>query len=530
MRTKCKWIALALTLAMLTGTIVGCGNQKEPVKSSATESKVEQSKVEESKVEESKKEETPAIDTSKRVDLVCYFTGEEPKDMEKVAEKINEVLLEKINATITFNFTTSTDVGSKYNMILAGGEDCDIIYTATWLNYYKLIEQDAFTELTDLIDKYAPDFKAMAGQSYFDQVTLDGEIYSMPNTFNEYNTGGVIYREDLRKKYDLPVPDSIENIEAYMKGIKENVPTQLDITDNPHGLFDVKNPFVTPGNKFGLNVEYNNPSEVINLWESEEYLNELKTIRRWAEAGYWSKSAIANAKADKMEDFKAGKIVIYCNGTNIGKYISAKTAMAATHPDWEVGYVPFAESNGITYPNSPLGNGTAIPSSSKNPERAMMAINLLFTDKELNQLLMYGIEDEHYTVDANGFYESVSGSAYEYEAACSWNFRNSEYMLPTKENVERDEYFKEFAEIAAKTNTPGVNIWAGFRGTPSNSAAKSALDAVTTEYLTPLQYGMVEDVEGAMKKFIEEAKKVGLEELQKEFIQQWTDYIKAKGF
>ncbi len=522
MSKKCKWISLGLALAMLVGCLAGCGNQNNvPTKEST----------EKSKVEETKQEESSAIDTSKRVDLVCYFIGDEPKDMDKVSEKINEILLEKINATITFNFSTWTDYTNKYTMVLAGGEDCDIIYTATWIKFYELVEDEAFLELSGLIDTYAPDFKAMVDESYFDMVTLDGEIYCMPNTYDEYNNGGLMYREDLRKKYNLPIPNSIENLEAYMQGIKENEPTQTEIIADPSSVFQMNSTSVSALMPLGLMVDYNNPGEVLTTFDrEEEILEELKTLKRWADAGYWSKSAIANSSSNKTGDFEAGKIVVYGNSVGPSKYITSKSAIASSNPDWEVGYIPYPEINGIAYANTPLGNGTAIPVNSKNPERAMMAINLLFTDKELNHLILYGIEGEHYNIDENGYYVAIEGSGYGYEASDAWNFRNKEYMLKQESNKELDDIFARCDAVAAKTNTPGVNIYAGFRGTISNTAAKSAFDAVTTEYMTPLRFGMVDDVEAGFKKYLEEAKKVGLEDLQKEYIKLWKEYIESKGY
>ena len=45
----------------------------------------------------------------------------------------------------------------------------------------------------------------------------------------------------------------------------------------------------------------------------------------------------------------------------------------------------------------------AINRNSKNPERAMMLLELLNTDKDLYNLLNFGIKDKHYKIDADGF-------------------------------------------------------------------------------------------------------------------------------
>ena len=45
----------------------------------------------------------------------------------------------------------------------------------------------------------------------------------------------------------------------------------------------------------------------------------------------------------------------------------------------------------------------AINASSKNPERALMAIELLKSNEEINKLTWYG-EGEHYTADGDEYY------------------------------------------------------------------------------------------------------------------------------
>ena len=48
---------------------------------------------------------------SERVDLVFYLLGDAPAGLDRVEDKINEILLEKANATVDFQFSTWTDWG-----------------------------------------------------------------------------------------------------------------------------------------------------------------------------------------------------------------------------------------------------------------------------------------------------------------------------------------------------------------------------------------------------------------------------------
>ena len=52
----------------------------------------------------------------------------------------------------------------------------------------------------------------------------------------------------------------------------------------------------------------------------------------------------------------------------------------------------------------------AIPYCADEPERAMMVLNALYTEPELYQLLIYGVEGEHYTDNGDGTITTSYGS------------------------------------------------------------------------------------------------------------------------
>lgn len=533
MKMKTRWAALGLAVTMLAGSILGgCGNQSNADSAAKAKAETQQAKAEAQQEETPKSgtEETaatPDIDLSQKVDLVLYLVGDEPNGMEEVEEKINEIMLEKINATITFNFTSWTDYTNKYMMVLNGGEDCDLIYTASWLSFYELVNKNAFLDLNEYVDQYAPGLRDAIAPEILDQVGIGGHLYCIPTTYAEYEGGNYIYREDLRKKYDLPVPDSLENIEIYLRGIRDNEPDmEPTLATTAYMIQRLNHPSVSVGS-YGQTISYDQPSSPQPYYGSEEQLEDLKIAQRWASEGFWSRSGIADLGTEGQEAFNNGRIAFLCEGINPAKYISSKRKLEVEQPDWEVGNVLFADVIGVAYPQSYLGNGTAIPQNSRNPERAIMAMELLFTDEELNHLVLYGIEGKNYNIDAEGYYEPIPDAAFDIS---SWSFKNTDLMLDRKDDQELKEIFAHMADVSAGMKYPGTNLGAGYNGEVENKNASAALSAVVTEYLTPVELGMVEDVEGAVEKFMEEARKVGLEELQEEFNGLWKAYCEEKGY
>lgn len=141
-----KVVSVLLTAAMTATMLAGCGN-KQTADSQLGESYEETMAAVQSEEAATKETETTAqakeLDYSERVDLVFYLLGDAPAGLDRVEDKINEILLEKANATVDFQFSTWTDWGEKYKLQLTTG-GVDLIYTASWNNFGQLAQSGAF--------------------------------------------------------------------------------------------------------------------------------------------------------------------------------------------------------------------------------------------------------------------------------------------------------------------------------------------------------------------------------------------------
>ncbi len=480
------------------------------------------------------------LDTSKRVDLVFYLMGDPPNDMSLVQDKINELLLQKINTTVTFKYTSWTDWQTKYNMILSSGEECDLIYTANWMNYAELANSNAFTPLDELIPVYAPEIYNYITPDIWKQMKVSDKIYSVPSSKKEYTNAGIMYREDLREKYNLPVPDSFADLEAYLIGVKKNNPAQSIMKPSVNTAsfsysfsatmaFQAKYAWVQSGAPYGLAAGYNAPSKLFNYWASDDFRDDMKIMKKWADAGFWSRSVLSDA--NNSDAFINGQDICIVDGQNpakfVGTYYDSKLA-----GDWKVGYVPYASINGIAYANHPSGNGTAIPTNSKYPERAAMALNLLYMDKDINRLLQYGIKGTHYTLDADGYYkDGQKHKDYGAESANAWGLRNPLFALPSRGDDKLNKVFSELHRIALNTKYPDVDIASGFVEVYDDYASERAgLATVMIEYLAPLQAGLIDDVDAAVDEFLLKAGEAGLAKIQEAYTEQWEAYCENYGY
>ena len=146
-------------------------------------------------------------DLSEEVNLVWYVLGDVPPDLDLVLETANEnYFMPVLNCTLEVKFMSWSEYATKYSLILAGGEDCDMIYTASWCYFLQEGQKGAFYPLTEEFRaEYMPLATANQAPESWEQVSIDGVPYAITrNYLTMPNYKFMAIREDLRLQYDLP--------------------------------------------------------------------------------------------------------------------------------------------------------------------------------------------------------------------------------------------------------------------------------------------------------------------------------------
>jgi putative aldouronate transport system substrate-binding protein len=477
------------------------------------------------------------VDISKKVELDLWMLGDPPKDLLQINNEVNKLTERDLNCTIKFNMLSWSDYMQKYNLLLSSGQPMDLVFTSDWLNYNQFAKKGAFMKLDDLLPVYAPDLYKFVPQDYWDAVKVSNSIYTIPAVWKEYASPGFAYRADLMKKYNLPEPNSLQNIETYLKGIKNNEPsavlTNEQATDNGFGpifsayeVLNIKYTWIDSNMPYGLTGDYDKPSELRMYWGSPDFTEDMKMFKRWSDEGFWSRSALSNR--DSIHDpFAAGKTIAVISGENPTKFNDSYIKIKTIYPEWELGYYPYVQSTGLAKPVHPIHNGMALPRSSQNPERALMFYEKLVLDKAYNYLTEYGIEGKNYTIEDGRYYKMLGDSrtnGFQREALNGWAWRNPQIQLFDKSFDKVLDLFKKFSSYSKP------DIFFGFvEDYTPYQAERAALYQIQSQYLVPLEAGLVPDVDSAIKLFMEKAKAAGLDKIQTDYIRQWKQYCKEKG-
>ncbi len=528
MKTR-KIMAILLVLCMMITVFAACSNNNNNAVEPTTAPKpvVEDS--------DPAPAEPQGLDISKKVELEFWMLGGAPKDLPKIEAEINKMALEELNATVKFNFTTWTDWEQKYRLMLTSGQKVDLIFTAEWTQYQQYAKQGAFMALDDLLPVASPKLYEFVPQEMWDAVRVDGKIQTVPATWKEYVTTGIVYREDLRKKHNLPIPIDATTYEQYMAGIKANEPTIEPMANgvNASSVFHdgahretQKDLIVSNGVlPYGLEILYKTPEVVTSYYGSPEQLADLKLYKSWADQGFWSRNALT--RQDSPQDLLLSGTAASIPADNPNRYNETLIKIKAAHPDWDLGYSAFPLQRGYAIPVHPIHNGFAIPKSSENPERALAFYEKMVTDKRYNWLTEYGVEGTNFEVAEGKYYKmlgTTETNGFPREAMQGWAWRNPEFQLYDKSFDSVLAMFAEFDKMAVPDK------YLSFAEDQSAyQAERAALEQVEKQYLQPLMLGLVPDVEKGLATFLDKAKEAGLEKIQAEWTKQWLVYVTENG-
>lgn len=512
--------ALAMAACMGSALFTGCSNPEQ------TSSAAGQTN---STTEVEGGAQAGNFDTSKHVVLTMYCIGDEGGIYaQEHLEKVNELLTKKINAELAPVMVSWGDYKTKLPMIWAGGEAYDLTYTSNWSGYFTEGEKGAFMDITELFPTYAPQtYEYLMEKDYLDTTTIDGKYYMVPNDKPDYTGFIYNYREDLRKKYNCPEIVDKETFEVYLQAIKDNEPSMIPYANSATEAQrfqtflneqDWSRPLDSATGVFVYDL--NDPTKVFNVVETPEYAAFIEETREYYDKGYWSQSIMAETSASK-DLFEGGQTAVYMG--NFSNSNNAYMNITAQHPDWEIGYYSSDLASGKVELVAPCNNGMAIGAYSKNAERAMMFIELMYNDQEVYDIVMNGIEGVTYEKDEATMTKRVPDGIDPGTIALknlAMGFSTTKYELGSmNDSPKLNELKEEYASYVVFPELAGYSI-----KQDSISAELAAIKSVVDEFKTPLEKGVTAPTEGleALKQKLKDA---GVDKVMEEINSQITAYL-----
>ncbi|MCL1795649.1 MAG: extracellular solute-binding protein [Clostridia bacterium] len=427
------------------------------------------------------------------VTLIWYALGDPYQDHDEMMAELNALLKERINTTIEYKFTTWTDYRSKYNLLLSSGEAIDGILTAQWENFYNFANDGAFLDITDLVPEYCPNLYAEITPDEWKTASVNGRIYGVPQNVTSFDLDGWMYRDDWRVEFGIENPlTTLEDIEAYFDACIENG-INPPMTGNCGSAIErlmqayIGYEEIAGDDQIIVRVrDYFSPTEIIAYPFLDEYLEFAQMLKRWADKGYWRPDAIADP-VDTREGFGFGTGAIHW--ANIGGANNMGINWANTADDGRVlGYMNFRNFTGCAYKTIANVTGMAIPRSSKNPERSLMAMDSIRSNQDSYDLIVYGIEGKNWSLaeDGQSVYRPAQGTDNAVVDWANWNFPTLSLNRPRAEKWSGYDEVIEYYETMLVPNIY-TSLALDYDEVQNEVAAVSN---VVSEYRTLILYGM----------------------------------------
>ncbi len=300
-------------------------------------------------------------------------------------------------------FNSAFDIESAYEQKY----ETDIVMTGWQIEgydqpYQRLAKKGAFYLLNDFFNsekgKTLYDFY---GEKFWNSLTVDGAVYGISASQMTNRDVIYIFNDELLKKYDLSPEDFSGDIEKdkalFEKVYNGESANEGFVTIVMNGNRDIPYADVTIDNSFlGIKSPFEGDELAVNIYEQEDVVEKFNTYYELANKGLLK---------DTIPDDGKSFFVICSNHPDVGdvrsfvnQYFSITTDFNKQITVSEDVTLTKKAYDGEYYVNSALINCTAVTSWSKNAEKAMELLALVYTDKTLADLLRYGVEGETYDV------------------------------------------------------------------------------------------------------------------------------------
>ncbi|WNQ10759.1 extracellular solute-binding protein [Paenibacillus aurantius] len=532
-----KWLSASLTGALAVSVLAGCSGSGDKEKAKGDVAV--------------KTDGMPIVPEKVNLKMVA---GKAPT----TAPDWNNVMLwqeyEKLtNVHVDWEMVPFDSLAEKRNIMLTGGDYPDALFTAQipTSELAKYGSQGIFIKLNDLIDKYAPNLKALMAKypEVRKGLTMpDGNIYSFPTIYDPEFTsvlaGGKMWiKKEWLQKLNLPEPATTEEFYQTLKAIKEKDPNGNGQPDEVgyasvgigplitylKGAWGLGNRGVRHGN---VDMDPSSSGKLRFIPADPKYKEMLQYVQKLYSEGLIDKD-IFTVQANQF--YATGAKGVYGTMVTTGPYTLMK----------QEGYYGLGalKGPGGDQVYSAVGSALANPGAfvitdhNKNPEATVRWMDNLYSE-EGNKMFFMGFEGKSYETK-NGEFEytkeitdNPNGLTFEQALVKYVVWPGGGYP-----NIVRQKYFKgaesrpEAVEAASRFSKQfPKEIWPIFSYTPEEDEKRVAMETDINSYVTEMQAKFITGKASFAEwdNYIATLKKMKLDDYMKIYQAAYDRYAKEK--
>ncbi|MDD6283285.1 MAG: ABC transporter substrate-binding protein [Oribacterium sp.] len=451
--------------------------------------------------------------------LVVWGVGNaDTEDCNEVAEAISEITRKKIGVEIELVRGKDTE---QINLALTTGEPIDLMnYNNISGQLTTAVRNNFAMPLDDLVNQYGKGALEIIDPIDLEACRYSGVLYALPDQKDTSHGAGFSMRKDIVDELGITVPEygSFDDMHEILVKVHEAYPDMYPLVPTwAGGGMQEPLPIDGLGDNLGVIEDaFGDSTEVVNLYATDAYKNLCKTMYQWNQEGLVMPDATTTTENNLLS---ANGFAMYENWKP-GKELENQKANGK-----EIVFMKLVKPYKMTTVSN--GNSFMIPYSSKHPEKAMELWNLMYTDPEISNLFINGIEGKHwvYTDDTKTTIttpEGVDASASGY-SSLDWAWPNQQ-ITPVWEGADPDlwEKLKEFN----KSGHPSPAF--GFNWDSTNVLNQvTACNNVVSTYDMALRWGTM-DPETTIAQFNKELEAAGINEIIAAKQKALDEYLASK--
>ncbi len=526
-----KRISLVLLAAMLATTFAGCNSDSSDTGSSTPASTASETSASDGGSEAADSGESTGGWEGETTHIVMTYlhAGVVPTDTDKVFDAVNAITVPEIGVEVEPLPLGIGETGQKYSLWISGGEQIDLMMVP-FTNLTTYSSQGLILPLDDLLAENAPYIsEVMEEYPLRDGSYYQGEAYGVTPLMYYYGGGGsFLIDEDKFNETGLTYNEgdiwSLDQMTEMFAALKELYPDAYPngtitagATASTSGYWGLTtDPLgATPSSGVLMGTE---STTVENLYATEEYYNYITYVKEWYDAGYIYPDA-ATTSSTQRELMLAETLL----GYPMGNQPVMKSDAEATYSK---GFIQIMLNESYYASQSASGGSFwTVPISSASPEAAIRFLDYTFSNHDIHNMILWGIEGEHFVVldEENlliGFPDGIDGTTSPYYNTFGlYGDRRYEYIWDVANNKAVNE---EYTADAMSRPTKAVGY---AYDTTRTSAQIANVDAVVTQYVPTLESGSESDLDTTYQEFLSALEAAGLNDIIADNQAQFDEWL-----
>lgn len=317
--------------------------------------------------------------------------GDEPADLQIVQDEMNTILAEDYGVQVDFTYIGYDSYSEQLGLQMSSGNPLDIVFAPSWsLDFMTNVNDGLYYPLNDLLND---EFKSTINESFWDGVTVDGNIYAVPTDKELAPTKFALFDADKVDElgYDLSAVENFEDALNLSKQYYEDTGIEGTYIDKGWlGAYKMFEYDCVPSLDYQVCLDTDNPDEGYKwLYDFDEYKDLAEEMN-----GLINEGVIAT---------KPGELYQW---QNTDAFMHTQDGLPTSTASWEANDGKNYESIQMLEPlvttDTVRGSLNVISANSEHPEEAMTVLEAFNTDERLRNLNAFGIEGTHYTLNDDG--------------------------------------------------------------------------------------------------------------------------------